>query len=266
MRNREIYLGIDLLRFTAAAMVMAYHLGYKAWSLDGYYIHEKLGIPAIPSTWSGSTWFGWIGVQVFFVISGFVIAFSSESATTERFFIGRITRLVPVMVVGSTICFFVVLYWRDSAPEEALILYAKSLTFFPVGPWIAGQIWTLPIEIMFYGLILLLLMLKRFHLIDWIFFSLALLSAGYWVIVGTGIYVDHHSRTTQLLLLQHGCYFAMGGGLWLLKRKGLTFLNVAIILISIGPTWLQIRTTLLWESLDMDSNFCRSFLIPCGRV
>lgn len=56
MYKREIYLGIDLLRFVAAVWVMAYHLGYKAWSLDNYYLHEKLMAPDILWGWSEETW------------------------------------------------------------------------------------------------------------------------------------------------------------------------------------------------------------------
>jgi peptidoglycan/LPS O-acetylase OafA/YrhL len=247
MRNREIYLGIDVLRFAAAIIVMAYHLSYKAWSMNGYYLHEQLGVADILWPWSDDTWFGWIGVQIFFVISGFVIAFSSASATPSKFLLGRVLRLVPVMWISATICLAVALYWDNFSSQAAFFLYFKSLLFWPFGPWIAGQIWTLPIEIMFYGLVFLLLTVGRFDRIDWLCMGLAVASLVYWLTVWSGIYVDTTGRLTQLFLLQHGCYFALGGALWLMKERGATPMNLAIVSMSLAPTWIQIETSLIWE-------------------
>ncbi|UXS01100.1 acyltransferase family protein [Agrobacterium tumefaciens] len=247
MRNREIYLGIDVLRFIAAIMVMAYHLGYKAWSLDTYYLHEELRAPDILWSWSEETWFGWVGVQIFFVISGFVIAFSSENSAPSKFIVGRIARLAPVMWISATICLAITLYWQAFPVSSALYLYAKSITFFPFGPWIAGQIWTLPIEIMFYGLMLALLIFRSFDRIAWVCLAVAFASAFYWLAVTSGFYEDTTGRLTQLFLLQHGCYFALGVAFWLLKTKGASALNVAVMVVSLLPTWVQIKTSLVWE-------------------
>lgn len=247
MQKREIYLGVDILRFGAAIMVMAYHLGFKAWSLDNYFLHEELRAPDILWHWSDDTWFGWVGVQIFFVISGFVIAFSSENSDPVKFIIGRVTRLVPVMWIGATVCLAIALYWQVLSVPSAFLLYLKSIAFFPFGPWIAGQIWTLPIEIMFYGLILVLLVTRCFHRVEWVCLALAGFSATYWVSIWAGLYTDTTARLTQLFLLQHGCYFALGTALWLLKRRGINLVNLALLIVSIAPTWLQIKTSLVWE-------------------
>jgi peptidoglycan/LPS O-acetylase OafA/YrhL len=59
--------------------------------------------PTIPSG-ADFSWFGWIGVQVFFVISGAVIAWSATRNTGKGFFIGRVARLWPAMIISATIC------------------------------------------------------------------------------------------------------------------------------------------------------------------
>lgn len=76
--------GVDILRFLAAVLVMLYHYGSWVWAFPaGVSARATGGIPPHPQLeMLGS---GWVGVQVFFVISGFVIAFSAENSTALRF-------------------------------------------------------------------------------------------------------------------------------------------------------------------------------------
>ncbi|WP_246707247.1 acyltransferase family protein [Mesorhizobium sp. NZP2077] len=70
--------GVDILRFLAAVLVMVYHYGFWVWAYpDGISAQATGGVPPQPDigAWVGS---GWVGVEIFFVISGFVIAFSAE--------------------------------------------------------------------------------------------------------------------------------------------------------------------------------------------
>ncbi|TIT70941.1 MAG: acyltransferase, partial [Mesorhizobium sp.] len=59
---------------------------------------------------------GWVGVQVFFVISGFVIAFSAENSTPLKFFEARVRRLAPAVWV--------------CAPVSAIVLLLVGLLLF----------------------------------------------------------------------------------------------------------------------------------------
>lgn len=203
--------------------------------------------PDILWGWSEETWFGWIGVQVFFVISGFVIAFSSEHASPKSFVVGRVLRLAPVMWISASVCLLITLYWQSMPIVTAIYLYLKSLAFAPFGPWIAGQIWTLPIEIFFYGVIYLLLLFKKFHRVGFVSLGIAVVSAVYWFSISLGFYTDSAGRITQLLLLQHGSFFTLGVGFWLVTRRGITPLNTALLFISVLPTWIQIKSSLSWE-------------------
>ena len=47
--------------------------------------------------------FGWIGVEIFFVISGYVIASSAEGAAPRTFLRRRAQRLLPAAWVCATI-------------------------------------------------------------------------------------------------------------------------------------------------------------------
>lgn len=114
--NKKHILGIDALRFACAVMVMLFHFGFllgvNADGVIGAVSQHQTSYPELYD----STYFGWVGVQTFFVISGFVIAFSGERATLFSFFVSRVVRLGP----GVWIC----------APITVAILLAVGL---PVG-------------------------------------------------------------------------------------------------------------------------------------
>jgi len=98
MRNKvnpKHVVGIDLIRFLAAALVMFFHYGF----LIGKHVSGKIVLvngatTSYPELYDFSN-FGWVGVETFFVISGFVIAFSAERASPFSFFSSRVTRLGP---------------------------------------------------------------------------------------------------------------------------------------------------------------------------
>lgn len=112
--------------------------------------------------------FGKLGVQFFFIISGFVIIYTLENTKNfGQFWLRRFIRLWPTMMVASAIT-FAVIYFFDYAGYFAangqIQNFLSSITFLP--PWkletifrgsmsfeyIDGAYWSLWFEIMFYAL------------------------------------------------------------------------------------------------------------------
>ena len=58
---------LDLLRLFAALAVVVFHYAYRGAAADGF---TKVSLPALEPIAK----YGWFGVELFFVISGFVIA------------------------------------------------------------------------------------------------------------------------------------------------------------------------------------------------
>jgi exopolysaccharide production protein ExoZ len=56
------------------------------------------------------TWFGWVGVEVFFVISGFVITNSARGASPIEFLKGRVLRLYPAAWICATLSLFALIF------------------------------------------------------------------------------------------------------------------------------------------------------------
>jgi peptidoglycan/LPS O-acetylase OafA/YrhL len=118
-------------------------------------------------TYHGSPWFcpaGWIGVDVFFVLSGFLITtlLVAERSRTGRvalraFYGRRARRLLPAMLVAVAFGVLVASHWPNSAADT----YRQALaTMFDVGNWglvTAGHVslplahtWSLGVEEQFY--------------------------------------------------------------------------------------------------------------------
>lgn len=155
----NVYGTVQALRFLAAFAVVCLHSSFYAQER----LHSTLGIYK-----SGAN-----GVQLFFVISGFVMIVSSEkllgmSTGASTFALRRILRIVP-------------LYWAVNLVKLAILLAApavvlharidwsfivKSLLFIPainidgaIEP-LLGVGWTLNFEMFFYALFTLALVLK----------------------------------------------------------------------------------------------------------
>lgn len=205
MRQEEHILGLDILRFFAASIVALFHFTWQ-----------------YPST-AAAVPYGWIGVQIFFVISGFVIANSATASSTWRFVRARFLRLYPGAWVALAINVVVLAalpaeIWRAAGIYTHLSLKSVFVSFFllPAGS-VASAYWTLPIELAFYALITLLLF--RFSRVNLFMLALGLTlwSLPYLLIyllktfgVVTLARVDLGYGVLNMSLLRHGPFFAMG--------------------------------------------------------
>lgn len=242
--SAHYYYLVDLVRFAAALMVLLFHLGYSTWQQRSGAYHLSGGLYSIPE--GLQFWFGWVGVQIFFVISGFVIANSASNSSPVRFLKGRILRLYPAAWVCATITLAVTLLYGVYSAEQALPRYLASITLFPRGPWIEGVYWTLAVEIIFYALIFFLVFFKKFHRLEMFSTALGIYSGAFIVLVlGNRLELVQiagiESFRTGLgvkILLWHGAFFSLGMYIWLwsvqrLSRAGMGFALVTVVLCCI---------------------------------
>jgi peptidoglycan/LPS O-acetylase OafA/YrhL len=148
---------IDGFRGIAILLVVAYHY-FSFWGPENrnLYPYGALGVdfPAFK--------YGFYGVQLFFVVSGFVIAMTLERTTgIVDFAIRRFARLWPAMFLCSLITYFVLTVWPDYWPQRP-INFLPSLTFLDGtivwekilpglnAQYIEGAYWTLFVEVRFY--------------------------------------------------------------------------------------------------------------------
>jgi peptidoglycan/LPS O-acetylase OafA/YrhL len=155
-QSQRVY-SLDFLRGVASFAVAWFHMcTFHYPTADGYYYQLLRSTGA----------YGWLGVEVFFVISGFVIPYSLERAHYlihfyPQFLLKRIVRLDPPYLISIVV--LILLAFAYSAYSEKPILvegaplgWARVLlhlgylnTFFD-NPWLNPSFWTLAIEFQYY--------------------------------------------------------------------------------------------------------------------
>jgi peptidoglycan/LPS O-acetylase OafA/YrhL len=152
--DRKRYEGLDLLRGLASLSVCVYHLTCFPFSTpDGVFYG------ALKSAVS----YGWLGVEVFFVVSGFVIPLSLyrggyRLSNYPRFILKTVVRLDPPYFAAVCVT-LAVAYWVSAHTGSTwgrVLLHLGYLNAFAGRPWLNPVFWTLAIEFQYYLLIGLL--------------------------------------------------------------------------------------------------------------
>jgi peptidoglycan/LPS O-acetylase OafA/YrhL len=159
--HRPRLAALDGLRFLAAVSVMVFHYTV-AWRLDG--VHPPSYF--LPADWKYAV-YGCLGVEVFFVISGFVICMSSWGRRLGDFFTSRVSRLYPAYWVAVLLTTLVAVaaplsggIWGLVDPTPVGVAMNLTMVQEPMGVGsIDGVYWTLFVELRFYLLFVIPVML-----------------------------------------------------------------------------------------------------------
>lgn len=196
---------------------MGMHLGFWSWwpfpaDAPGTIRELFPDMPQYPEL-APLIWWGWVGVEIFFVVSGFVIARSARSSSPHRFARARILRLYP----GAWVCAlfsFVIISFVSGFSLSNLTRLINTLALSPFPHWLDGVYWTLPVECAFYGLIFLVMRVRGAGAVRYVQYILGAVSTLF--LLGLLIGVLPSRWLTTILLLRHGVFFALG--MWLADR------------------------------------------------
>lgn len=241
--------GIDLLRFLAALSVVLFHFSQFGVAAPTY---GATGPDAAFAFLPGAVSAGWIGVQFFFVLSGFVIAQSALGVSWQGFAMKRATRILPALWICATLSLLVRVAAGEPLPER-LLDWLRTVLLSPKGPYVDGVVWTLVVEAVFYALVGVSLALQQ-RLGGPQSQGLQRLA----VLLGTvsGLFLLFHSATVALglqlsppldwfgfkvLLLHHGVYFALGMTLFSITRTGPSTTRLAFTALLVLLCLLEIR-------------------------
>lgn len=181
---------LDLLRLFAALMVVIFHYLFRGAAAGG---HLSQGYPeAAPYAL-----YGYLGVNLFFLISGFVIAWSAEGKSWQNFAIARFARLYPGFLACMTATFVVMVLSGSAMFPVSLGQYAANLLMFAPAlgrPFMDGVYWSIILEVIFYGWVAAALFGGWFDR-----FKLELVAG--WLLVSTTNEVFVQSGTLRLLFI-----------------------------------------------------------------
>nr|WP_283815348.1 acyltransferase [Bradyrhizobium liaoningense] len=239
---------LDPLRFGAALGVAIFHQMFWSWAwvsigVPGFERHVAADV-LYPSA-APYTWFGWVGVEIFFVISGFVIANSASQTSPGAFLLGRALRLYPAVWVCATATFLVLLLFGSGAASETILPYIHAMLMVPkevTGQWLDEVYWTLPAETAFYGLVFCAMLTKTITLRH-LAFGLTIYSAIFNAVALAVLSCTTPSDLPYLVilmfrvpcaafLLTHGCFFALGIWLFISANRELTALEQIAVAVT----------------------------------
>lgn len=203
---------LDGLRLLAALMVAAYHYGGRDGEIaEAWGTSPRLQFPTLHEWFA----YGCLGVQIFFVISGFVICMSGWGRPLQSFFVSRASRLLPaywaaVILVTAVFALPVVAYEAVS-PSDALV----NLTMMqqPLGvDRVLGVCWTLWAEVRFYALFALCVVLPGANRRRVIMFCAC------WTLAAVIAQSVNEPLLDVVLMPEYAPFFIGGIGLYLVHR------------------------------------------------
>ncbi len=168
--QREETVGADLLRGVAIVIVISFHIfcaicgAYLPWV---GWLRNFGAAPSGAFLWFYPLTFGWSGVALFFVLSGFCIHYSflrNRNFTVGWFFWRRFCRIYPAYLIA--LMFFVILYGLDfhdyygqkSFYSHLLLLHnLREDVCFTINP----SFWSIAVEWQLYLLYPCLLLVRR---------------------------------------------------------------------------------------------------------
>jgi peptidoglycan/LPS O-acetylase OafA/YrhL len=194
---------LDLLRLAAAAMIVVYHFGYRGPAASGW----------TPSAFPEIAWLAqemWAGVSFFFIISGFVIAWSAQKRGAMDFLVARAARLYPAFLVCMSVTAIGLALLAPAGVEEFRMTFARWLANLPLvskafgQPFVDGAYWSIVIEVIFYGWVAVFIALGLFERRQ-----LTIL-AGWLAVALLNELVVRQQGLQYLLVTRHAGYFVLG--------------------------------------------------------
>jgi len=153
---------LDFLRGMACISVLAFHFLSRG---PRHQLMPGLDFPLLEPI----AHFGYLGVQLFFVLSGFVIMMSAEGATARSFAASRVSRLYPGLWIAATLTAGAAWLLGDSRFQASGTEFLVNLSMVPAWfgiPYVDGAYWSLGCELHFYILVWLTIrlgLLSRFE-------------------------------------------------------------------------------------------------------
>ena len=212
---------LDLFRFFAAFGVVLYH--YVAW----YVLNHPQNSPILDSVES-VTRYGYMGVPLFFMISGFVILASALNRTNLEFAISRVTRLYPVYWLCVSLTAVLIFYSKMGNDSLDMVMYLVNMTmlqsYVGVGD-VDGVYWTLAKEIQFYLCIFILLSFRVIHQVRiWV---------SIWIVlIITFRFFQQPFFLGMFISPEYSPFFIAGVAMFMIRKEGQSVFYLAVLLVS----------------------------------
>lgn len=259
MEVKDRFYEIDLLRFLAALAVVLYHYTFRGFAEGGY---SPVEYPVLGEIFK----YGLYGVQLFFIISGFVILMTATKRDAASFVISRITRLYPAFWVCVSLTAAVVLWKGGELFQVGLVQYLFNLSMisgFAGVEMVDGVYWTLLVEIKFYVLIFALLLFGQIKRIEWFL--------AFWLgLTAVSMFIALPKIITFLFLTDWSPFFIAGALFYRVRQSGFALPRAAMLGVSLALSlWQNLREIKQLEVLyksDFSPYISSSVILLCFAI
>ena len=222
---------IDVLRGLAAMCVV---LSHYSTHCVGFFREAPFGLEL-------HTVYGFYAVQLFFIISGFVISLTLEKSNSWRdFAFSRLSRLYPAYWVAVTLVVVVELFVFGKTPWIGGYFANMTMLQEFIGfTNLDNVFWSLTVELAFYaimGVIFATGLLPRIEMVAGIWLALACL----WSLMDQHLGIGLPAFLPRFLILRHVAFFVAGITFYRITVKGLTRPRAALILAALAAAgWID---------------------------
>ena len=225
---------LDALRLFAALLVLCFH-----WLFRG----PATGDQATNLVAANSiAMYGYIGVDWFFIISGFVISWTAEGRNAVQFGIARFARIYPGFIASMTITFLATLYFQPHFANVSLKDWLANLVVFSPAlgsKLIDGAYWSILIELIFYGWIALFLLTGLFQ-------NFRLSIAIVWLALALFNQTIVHSGALRLVAItEFAPWFVMGMIIHNMWKNGIKPVALAVLGVAFAVSCLVLSNQLI---------------------
>ncbi len=219
--SKERFYEIDLLRFLAALGVMFFHYTFRGFAADGM---SPLEFPYQAQIFK----YGSLGVDLFFIISGFVILLTAYNRDAISFTISRMTRIYPAYWFSVSLTAVAIYLFGGQLFHVELTQYLANLTmihgYFGVRH-VDGVYWSLLVELKFYFLVFLLIVFNQIRHIKFYLYA--------WLGVAYLDYFHPLSGAAAFFLIPNwATYFIAGAFFYLIRSQKPSFDKFLFVFLS----------------------------------
>lgn len=223
MNNHRFY-EIDLLRLVSAVLVVLFHYTF---------VGSVLNFAPEPRTDAFGEYgrYMYVGINFFFIISGFVILLSAEDGKPRQFLVSRFIRLYPAYWFCVILTASAAVLFNQPAFQVTWTHFLVNLTMLQNGfdvPLVDGVYWTLWIELKFYALVLVMIWLRLLRYLPW-FCGAVLIASIVGLSTPLAINVEHFVAGFP----HWAGYFACGCVLYLVRSRGFNWGYGILLVLSV---------------------------------
>lgn len=227
------YLLLDFARFVAAISVVLYH--YTSRDTGQWPASTRQMFPDLSIVSS----YGYLGVQLFFIVSGFVIFMSTENRPVPNFIAARVARIFPAYWLAVLATAGLQALAPELGKEPTVPQVLVNLTMFQVPAdvnHVDAVYWTLWVELVFYVLIAVLMAIKTTDRGYALFLFV-------WPALMFLVTLTEDMRLIDITGAKYSSFFAVGMCLYLIHKHGS---KVHLWLLFLLNAAIGMRNTLLF--------------------